>query len=238
MSEYIEISEIGKIELVRSRRIRRFNLRVSPPDKIRLSMPEGTSRVQVLAFLESKKQWIQEGLHKVQSDFTNRNTIFEEHTAFKTRTHSLQIQQQGEVFRIEIHDFKVWVYYPLGSDIRQMSYQQSIRQALEEVWRWEAKCELPKRLAKFAKKAKFHYNNVTIRKSTTRWGSCSSENNINLSLHLMRLPDRLIDYVIWHELCHTVEKNHSEDFWNLLEKVLPGAKVLDKELRHYSTVLY
>ena len=54
----------------------------------------------------------------------------------------------------------------------------------------------------------------------------------------MRLPERLRDYVILHELAHTVVKDHSKRFWELLEKMLPGAKKLDKELKNYRTRIY
>jgi len=47
----------------------------------------------------------------------------------------------------------------------------------------------------------------------------------------MKLDKKLIDYVILHELCHTIEKNHSQKFWNLLEEHLPDAKKLRRELR-------
>ncbi|MCW8824058.1 MAG: M48 family metallopeptidase, partial [Ignavibacteriaceae bacterium] len=59
-----------------------------------------------------------------------------------------------------------------------------------------------------------------------------------LSIHLMRLPDHLINYVILHELVHTVHHNHSERFWSLLNSVTGSAKNLDKELRKYRIAIY
>ena len=64
-------------------------------------------------------------------------------------------------------------------------------------------------------------------------------NNINFSLHLMRLPQELQDYVILHELAHTKEKNHQPPFWKLLDTVTEGkAKILDKQVKKYSTRIY
>ena len=79
----------------------------------------------------------------------------------------------------------------------------------------------------------FRYNRVTIRNQKTRWGSCSSKNNINLNIQLINLPLKLIDYVILHELVHTIVKNHSEIFWNTLENFVINSKILDKQLKKY-----
>ena len=93
---------------------------------------------------------------------------------------------------------------------------------------------LPGRLQALAKINRFEYSGVKISKSKSRWGSCSSKKNINLSLFLMRLPLHLIDYVILHELCHTIEMNHGPQFWELLENTCNGrARLLRKELKTY-----
>ena len=76
-------------------------------------------------------------------------------------------------------------------------------------------------------------NAIRVKKVKTRWGSCSSKSNINLSLYLMLLSDDLIDYVILHELAHIKHQNHSAAFWNHLEDLLPGSKQLDKALNGY-----
>ncbi|MFA6080128.1 MAG: YgjP-like metallopeptidase domain-containing protein [Candidatus Gracilibacteria bacterium] len=90
---------------------------------------------------------------------------------------------------------------------------------------------LPDRVHMLAKKHNFAYASVTCRHQLTRWGSCSHKNRINLNVELMRLPEKLRDYIIIHELTHTIHKHHQKAFWNALERTLPGAKKLDKEMK-------
>ena len=97
---------------------------------------------------------------------------------------------------------------------------------------------MPERLEKLATQAGLTYSGLSIKNMKSQWGSCSYVNNINLSLHLMKLNDDLIDYVIMHELCHTVEKNHGKGFWNLLESLMPGANELDRSLKKYHPLSY
>ena len=104
-----------------------------------------------------------------------------------------------------------------------------------EQMRHEAKEWLPGRVAFWAEKFGFRYGRVTIRASRSKWGSCSGENNISLSLYLMTLPPHLRDYVIIHELCHTVHHNHSKSFHSLVDQCLAGEeKNLRSELRRFS----
>ena len=102
----------------------------------------------------------------------------------------------------------------------------------------EARVKLVKRLSELAREHKFQYNKVSIRNQRTRWGSCSSKDNISLNMKLLHLPDQLIDYILLHELVHTRVKNHSQDFWNELETVVPNARTIDKQLRNYQFCLF
>ena len=98
----------------------------------------------------------------------------------------------------------------------------------------KAKQHLPQRVAQMASQLGLRYGRVTIRAARSKWGSCSAENNISLSLYLMMLPSHLQDYVIVHELCHTVHLNHSAKFHALVDKCLQGReKELAKELRQH-----
>lgn len=96
-----------------------------------------------------------------------------------------------------------------------------------------AKSYLPHRTMELARDLGFTYQRVSCRHQKSRWGSCSHRNAISLNIELMRLPERLRDYIIVHELTHTIHKHHQNAFWNHLEKVLPGALKLDSEMRQW-----
>ena len=88
-----------------------------------------------------------------------------------------------------------------------------------EAMRSQARVELPVRLAQLAERYGFSYNRVTIKHNSTNWGSCSSRNNINLNLNIVRLPAPLRDYILLHELCHLRHHDHGQAFHLLLEHV-------------------
>ena len=92
---------------------------------------------------------------------------------------------------------------------------------------------LVERLAQLAEKFQFNYERVTIRQQKTIWGSCSSKNNISLNIHLARLPDPLIDYVMLHELTHTLHKDHSAAFWSELRTKVPELDRLRHQLKQF-----
>lgn len=104
---------------------------------------------------------------------------------------------------------------------------------IEELRR-AAKADLPVRIERIAAQTGLKYAKLTIRASRTKWGSCSGRNHISLSLFLMTLPEHLRDYVIVHELCHTVHHNHSPRFHALVDQLVGGReKPLNRELRGF-----
>ncbi len=78
------------------------------------------------------------------------------------------------------------------------------------------------RLEHFNQFYNFKYNKITIRNTTSRWGSCSKRGNLNFNYRIASLSPELSDYIIVHELCHIGQFNHSKDFWDLVERTIPN----------------
>ncbi|MBD3426097.1 MAG: DUF45 domain-containing protein [Candidatus Omnitrophica bacterium] len=101
----------------------------------------------------------------------------------------------------------------------------------------EARIGLAQRVKELASRHGFSYGKLYIRCQRTRWGSCSHNNNLSLNIKLMSIPRELCEYVILHELMHTRIKNHGKRFWAQLDRIVDGAKSLDKQLRRYNLEL-
>lgn len=224
---------LGTISLRRSSRARMIRLKVDHKEGIVVVVPTHLPEKFAIDFVARKKGWIKKSLAR-QAELKRRHTIFTETSEFQTRNHTLCVQKHSKAtIKTTVSGKEIRVLYPDFADIKDERVQKAIRRAIEETWRIEAKRYLPYHTQELALQHGFNYNRVQVKKAGTRWGSCSAANNINLNIQLMRLPDPLIDYVILHELVHTVQKNHQSSFWNLLETILPGAKKLDKQLNNY-----
>ena len=115
---------------------------------------------------------------------------------------------------------RAWVIETVARQKENFKDLQPASQAEIEQLRKKAKAELPSRLAELAARYGFVYNNVTVKHNATNWGSCSTKNNINLNLNIVRLPQALQDYILLHELCHLRHHDHGHGFHLLLEHVL------------------
>lgn len=87
------------------------------------------------------------------------------------------------------------------------------------------------RVEYFNKQLGYKYNQINIKNQKTRWGSCSHKGNLNFNYKVIFLPQKLMDYVIVHELCHLKEFNHSKKFWRLVESVIPEYDSIRKKIK-------
>ncbi|MGN0157490.1 MAG: M48 family metallopeptidase [Lachnospiraceae bacterium] len=109
--------------------------------------------------------------------------------------------------------------------------------ALTKRYRDAATEYIPKRVAYYQPYTGGTYSRITIRDQKTRWGSCSSNGTLSFNFRLMLAPPRVLDYVVVHELCHLTYMNHSKEFWQAVERVMPDYRIYRDWLKQHGNTL-
>lgn len=121
-----------------------------------------------------------------------------------------------KVFAARLEDGVLRIYMPVGTDIEADMVQKALKRIVLKFLRMEAERVLPQKMDYWSKQCGLDYRSLKVDSAKSRWGCCSSHKDIKLSYYLLLLPERLVDYVIVHELCHTCEMNHGPRFKALL----------------------
>lgn len=220
----VVIKDGVEYKFVKNKKSKTVRVSIKSADSVYVSLPYFCPYKIAEGFVAQKREWIKRKLEEKSFDLIDEN--------FKTKTGNLIITS-GLVEAPEMNKAgdKIIFIYPIGADFYSKEIQKGVKSALKKALRMEAAEFLPRRLKELAEKFGFSYNKVALKTHKTRWGSCSFNDNINLNINLIALEEEFIDYVLIHELCHTVEKNHGARFWGLVEKCMPGAKKIRKELK-------
>lgn len=107
---------------------------------------------------------------------------------------------------------------------------------LENWYRKRGKDVFHKSAEMYAKLMNTSYQKITIKDQKTRWGSCSNHKNLNFNWRLLMMPKEVLDYVVVHELAHTLEMNHSKNFWLHVEEIIPDYKKYRKFLKEETSI--
>ena len=219
--------EFGEIVLRRSARASQVRIRIAPDGRLRASLPLYAPVFLVKRLIKSSREQLRAILAE------HHGTEKFEHGMQIGKSHTLIVRPaSGQSLIVKRHGQQVIASLPADMNIDSSAVQRHIRNEVIAAYRLEAKSYLPKRLAFLAVKHGFSYEKVRFSHASGRWGSCNSEGTISLNIALMKLPFELIDYVLVHELSHTREMNHSQEFWKHVESADPHYKIHRRNLKN------
>lgn len=130
-----------------------------------------------------------------------------------------------------IEKHKTWIYY--RSTLIRNALKDSRKKSLEEKTDEEFRALVHSIVEKVSGELKLNMSRVYFRKMKSKWGSCSSKKNLTINTLLRYLPRRLIEYVIYHEMAHLIERNHNERYWNIISKRFNNFQRAEKDLLVY-----
>lgn len=206
-----------------SKRAKRISLRYSQRDGLEVVYPLGITRPAPDDVLQEKAAWVlvtRKRFHEAEKRLPARTYETGEVFYILGQPYTLKLSPGpgNRQVAVERCGSSLVLLLPDGLDTAELAAR---RNAVEAFYRALAVNYLPARVSELAANHGFRFGRVRVKNQKTRWGSCSSKGNINLNLRLMMAPERAIDYVITHELCHLQVLNHSPAFWALVERCFP-----------------
>ena len=204
-----------KIKLIKEKR-KTIVLKVIDSNNAVLKVPKTISDKKIEEFLKSKENWLKKTSARMKdnesfsTDFDFEKFIYLNGKTFvSTKEISLEFDKlDSEGKKEEIRKYYLSMFWKLEELADKLSSETGLK-----------------------------YNEIKMTDSVRIWGSYNSKRQMKLNFKLLILPENLIEYVIYHELCHSIHMNHKPQFWKDLEKICPNYKALKKELNKYSFVL-
>jgi len=237
-SKTVFMPEIGDVLLSKNKQSKHISIKVKVNGNVKVSLPWRSSFSEAETFLIKKQEWIKDAVVKMKQLSVLKTVVYDKDLNNVTLNHHLEIRiHESNQVLLRVSGNVISVKHPNSIPVSDKAVQDAIKKGILFAMKSEAKKYLPLRLKQLADEKGLTFKRVTIRDAKTRWGSCSHDNNINLSFHLMKVPEHLIDYVILHELAHTIHKNHGRGFWDFLEQLSGNAKLYAREMKKYSTQL-
>jgi len=227
----VELPGIGLVTLYKRRGNRSLRLSVAADGEIRVSLPSWVPYKAGEQFARSRTDWILAHRQQPHAGLRHGQAVGKAH-----RLNFVSSPLNGRVGS-RLRQNQIEITHPATYGIAHPAVQKAAHAASIRALRKEAELLLPQRLRALAQQTGFSYKSVSVKQLKSRWGSCSAEQDIILNLFLMQLPWRLIDYVLLHELTHTKVMRHGPPFWEELERHVPRARQLRKEIGNYHPVL-
>ncbi len=220
--------EFGTITLLLHPRARHLIFKIRD-NALQITIPKGITQTQIIESIDKNRENIRKIYAKKQEKILRPGMLLE------TRSFSIAIQtHRKNHFLFKLQDNTLFIFCPDEADFESANVQKTIASGIKRFLKREAEQYLPPRLDRLSKELNLTYHHVGISHGRKRLGRCDIRGNILLSYHLMFLPERLIDYVIFHELAHLSEMNHGKHFHQLCDLYCRGnAKILEKELKAF-----
>ncbi len=228
------------VEIDRRAFFKGLRLEFSGDHQLRITAAKLTPYAPIVRFLHEKKSWIEKQRLKI----CRKNKTIEELRSRYGFAEGQYIPILGQERRVQhvpspyhlhfcsIAEDSVRFHFPMSQANETLSDDSKKREAFVTCFTRESEKYISSEVNRLETQTSLHPRRFGFRNQSRRWGSCSSQGDLSLNRKLFCLSPASIEYVIIHELCHLQHLNHSQDFWDLVEKHCPIYKTSEKELKH------
>ena len=238
MPEICVQNKIIPYRVVRNPRARRTIISLAE-DGVRLTVPKREALRDAVDFLESHGGWVLDEYRKMIARRERLSRQIESGDGIPyLGYHYPLVIVEGRDKRTTIEFTGKRFIARLSDSENGESRERIIRSNLQSWYRTAARRIITQRANLIAGVIGVSFGRITIRDQKTLWGSCSNKRTLSFNWRLVLIPLDMLDYIIVHELCHLVCLRHSERFWKLVEKWVPGYAAREKWIRDNEASLW
>ncbi|TGL55610.1 M48 family peptidase [Leptospira kemamanensis] len=200
---------------------RNLSLTVYHNGRVVLKHPSSYPKHQIDNFLNEKIDWIQDKLKKIPKDIPNKLNFEPGET----------IPIFGEMFSISLNEKEsfwdpnqAFFIQPFKTELKR---QKNAKLILKSI----LLKKITPIIEKYESNLKTKVTKVSIKPMRSLWGSCNFKNAISINLSLVHCPNFVVEYIVLHEIAHTLQHNHSKKFWDIIKSQDPNYKLAEKWLK-------
>jgi predicted metal-dependent hydrolase len=226
-------SEVFEYKVIKKKR-KTLGIKITNDGEVIVTSPFGVAEGVIYDIVSKKASWIIDKLNQVKEIDKHRgNEEFNDgkKVEFNGQAYLLKICEGSERKKALVYLNGDNIIVDIKSSYSNEERNSIVRNLLVDWFKEQARTRFIERTEYYAEKIGVKPYNIRIKEQKTLWGSCSGKNNINYNWKLVMAPPVVLDYVVVHELCHIVQRNHSNKFWELVEKIMPNYKELRKWLK-------
>lgn len=200
-----------EIKITKSHR-RTISMEVSPEGILHVKAPWFASNTHIQQFITQHQDWVDKHVTLAQKKPQREKHAYQNGETFWYLGDKV-ILTTGDYTTIEVKDGKL--LFPRGLVFR-------IQKELTDWYVRTARVVITQQVSSYAAQMQTNYKDLTFSDTKSQWGRCTQDNRLQFSWRLVMAPLLTLNYVVIHELAHTVEKNHSRAFWSIVRRYTPS----------------
>jgi predicted metal-dependent hydrolase len=180
-------------------------------------VPRALTQERIKKLLDDKKLWIQKkiALHPQTQVISEKQYVSGEAFSYLGRNYRLKVAE-GELTPIKLVQGRLTISAP-----NDPSQHKLVKYALTSWLRRRAELKLREKIIRYSLIVGVETNGYKVKDFQSRWGSCTPRGRVDFNWKIIMAPNRVVDYVVVHELCHLKQHDHSPQFWKLVESIMP-----------------
>lgn len=215
------------------KKVKNISIRIYKDGTVRVSAPDFLPDYYIQEAVYERAEWILsklKAMEELNKDIHEREYSRGDGVVYLGHEYGLKVidkvKAEGKasfkegLFEVEVNP--EW-------DVKER--ETAIREGLTKWYKNEAFRVFKERTLHYSRILELYPDNIRVKEQKSIWGSCSFKGNINFNWRLIMAPLAVLDYVVVHELCHLTHRNHSRNFWQLVEQIMPDYKTRRKWLK-------